>query len=446
MNNLKTISENKIIILIVLAALAISLVHSFYFQLEPIVDAAAYDRIAQNLAAGRGYLEWQNALVQNDFSIARVGPGYEFFLAGVYKIFGHHYWPIWILQAIFHALTVLFVYLTAKEIFKSRWGVLIGISAAALIAFSPDLIVASSMLLTENLAVFLLAACLYFFVRYWRENDWLDTVVLAIFFALAVLVRSQLVLLAIVFFALFLARKDWKKIVIFLAVAVLFFIPWVVRNYQIYKTFIPFNAALGYNLWNGNHPGASGEMEVDYQPLIDYHASHTPLEVNREGIKQFREFVFQRPGEFIELTLKRISIFFSFSRPTGFWPNFSKLQQIITAALSSVYSVLVFTLGFAGMWLAFKNAAPPQKNLLKYFLWLTLMIPLGVIFILVETRYRYPIYPLLAIFGGYAIYCARFRWAEFTNTAAFVFLILLANTLVDFFSNLERIFKYMGIM
>lgn len=438
------IKQNKILLATIGLAFIISLTHSFYFKLESIVDARAYDKIAVNLSQGRGYLEDVGVPLSKDFAIARVGPGYEFFLAGAYKIFGHQYWPIWLAQAMFQALTVLIVYLTAREIFAKNWHPAIGLAAAALVAGSPDLIVASSMLLTENLAVFLLVAALYFFFRFFNQGGRVNLILFPAFYFSAVLVRSQLSLMALIFLVFFIWRKQWKQLAVFVLVALVFFAPWIIRNYSIFDEFIPFNASLGYNLWVGNHPGASGEMAIDYQPIIDYNETHSPFEVNREGIKQFELFVLQHPAEFVKITLKRISIFFSFSRPTGFWPNFSEIQKIATAAFSSIYSVIIFTFGFAGIWLAFKNSPPPQKNLLKYFLWLALMIPLGVIFILVETRYRYPLYPFLAVFGGYAIFVAYQNFKKIIQPLATAFLILLANTTLDVFNNLERIFKYLG--
>ncbi|MDP2909630.1 MAG: hypothetical protein Q8N69_00980, partial [bacterium] len=110
------LKENKILLIILIISFGISLIHSFYFRIQPIVDARAYDNIAVNLINGNGYKEDVNAAPDKDFSIGRVGPGYEFFLAGAYTIFGHHYGIVWILQAIFHVLTALFVFLISKEI------------------------------------------------------------------------------------------------------------------------------------------------------------------------------------------------------------------------------------------------------------------------------------------------------------------------------------------
>ena len=111
------ITENKILILILLFSFLVSLAYSFYFQIKPAVDARAYDVIAQNIVAGNGYREDPGGDIAQDNAITRVGPLYEFTLAGIYKIFGHQYGPVWIFQALLHALSAWLIYLTAMLIF-----------------------------------------------------------------------------------------------------------------------------------------------------------------------------------------------------------------------------------------------------------------------------------------------------------------------------------------
>jgi len=227
---------------------------------------------------------------------------------------------------------------------------------------------------------------------------------------------------------------------VFCAIILIVFSPWVIRNYKIYNEFIPFNAAMGYNLWDGNHMGASGEMEIDYQPLINYAETHTPVETHQKGIEEFKGFLIEHPVEFAKLTLKRISIFFSFSRPTGFWPDFSALQKTVTACLSLIFSVFLFTFGTTGAILLFRKDIIKKEKSTLFFLCLAILIPISVIFILVETRYRYPIYPFLAVFSGVAI---SNLISGRNNIKVFIltFSILLINSILDFAINFNKFFS-----
>lgn len=426
----------RIVAILVTAVFCVSLVHSFYFKINPAVDARAYDKIAMNIVEGDGYIEDDTVPVEKDFSIARVGPGYELFLAGVYKIFGHHYEIVWILHALFLALSALLAFLISKQVLGDSWNFTIGVSALALVGFSPDLIIISSMLMTETLGIFLMLLCVYSFLKYYEGRNWISFLVFTACFVLATFVRSQMATFLVVFLVMFILKKDWKKMVLFLALVILLFSPWVIRNYLVYDAFIPFNAALGHNLWTSSYVGATGEMEP-YAPQGEYLAKYGALATHKEGIEVFKKFVWEHPVEFAKITLKRISIFFSFSRPTGFWPTFSAKQQAGTAFFSLIYSVFVFILGISGAVLFWKRKNISKEKFL-YFLAFAVLIPASIMFILVETRYRFALYPFLAVFGGLAV-------SEIVSKRNIKFLIwpaviLFANSVLDFVLNFGKFY------
>ncbi|MCX6731760.1 MAG: hypothetical protein NTX55_02105 [Candidatus Parcubacteria bacterium] len=236
---------------------------------------------------------------------------------------------------------------------------------------------------------------------------------------------------------LFVARREWLKMIFFFLIVVLLFSPWILRNYGKYGILMPFNAALGYNLWNGNHLGASGEMEINYQPLIDYAKDHTSIETHQKGIEEFKNFILHYPLGFAKITLKRISIFFSFSRPSGFWPDFTPKQQAVSAFLSLIYSVIIFTLGIAGAVLSLKNFLGEEKKKIRLFAALAICIPVSVIFILVESRYRYPLYPFLAVFGGFFV-SEIISNKEKIKGLIIPFVVLFLNSILDFSLNFTR--------
>src|SRR3989344_3177683 len=118
----------KLILIIVGASFLLSLSYSFYYRVPLYVDARAYDTIAQNVVNGLGYREDVSLPTKLDRAIVRVGPGYEFFLAGVYKIFGHHIEVVWVLQAILLAASVWLAFIISRLVFKQHWHPLIGIA------------------------------------------------------------------------------------------------------------------------------------------------------------------------------------------------------------------------------------------------------------------------------------------------------------------------------
>ena len=430
--------NNKIIFWILLISFAASLAYSFYFQITPAVDAAAYDRIAWNLVQGNGYRENAALPYQEDIAILRVGPGYQFFLASIYFVFGHYAQAVWIINAVLHALAALLVYLLSREVFKDEWSELLGLFSALFIGFSPDLITMSGMLMTETLSVFLIGLSAYLFFKYANSASqpiYLN-IVLALVFGSAVLVRTPAALMSLPIFYYFFSKKQLKQFIIFTAVLAAVFTPWSIRNYKIYNAFIPTNYAFGYDLLVGNHPGATGELEP-YGPAEGYIENYGRVEGNGLALRDAVNFITTHPLEFIKITFYRISIYFSFARPTGFWFHLEGLSRALTLALSAVYSALLFSFGFWGIY-KIRGLSEEEKKRAKRLFWLTLMMPLAVIFIIVETRYRFLVYPLLAAFAGFGL-ADLFKSKPGFGSLFAIWGVLLLNSAIDGLRNWDRV-------
>src|SRR3989344_8471085 len=168
---IKFLKENKILSYILFLSFFVCAAYAFYFKINPVVDAKAYDRIAQNIVSGNGFVEQAGADVKFDKAIIRVGPLYQYFLAGIYFVFGHHYEAVWLIQAFLHALSVLFVYLSAGILFKNNSDKeKIAIVSAGIIGFFPDLVELSAMLMTETLYIFLWTLFLWYFLKFVDEK------------------------------------------------------------------------------------------------------------------------------------------------------------------------------------------------------------------------------------------------------------------------------------
>ena len=432
-----SLKEKKILGFFLVGVFAVAFTYSFYFHIEPSVDARAYDSIAWNIVQGNGYKEQANLSYDEDIAILRVGPGYEFFLAGVYFLFGHHYQIIWVVNALLSALSAFFVFLITKQIFKEHWSLPLGLVAAGLIGFSPDLITVNGMLMTETLGVFLIILSTFLFFRFVEseQKSQLSIAMLAVVFGFAVLVRTPALFLIFPLAGYFIWKKLWKELGVFLVVLTFVFTPWTVRNYSIYHTFIPTNLAFGYDLLAGNHPGATGELEP-YEGN-EVFMKEGRIEGNKLALKESLGFIFSRPIEFLEITLKRISIYFSFARPTGFWFHLDGISKALTLAFSAAYSMILFIFGFWGIYRA-KELAANEKERAKMLLWMLLMMPLAIVGIIVETRYRFLVYPFFAIFASYGLF-DMWRGRRELKALATITLLLLSNTLFDAVRNLDRI-------
>jgi len=436
------IIDNKILTIILVGSFSASLAYSFYFQIRLVVDARAYDVIAQNIATENGYREELQKNINQDFAIARVGPLYEYFLAGIYKVFGHYYGVVWFFQALLHALSAWLLYLTALLIFSAnekKKG--IALWSAGIFGFYPDLIEISAMLMTETLYLFFVCLLFYLFFRFfYQQKNWILVSLLGLVSGLAVLARPPVLFLLPVVYFFFFRKKLWWQATIFSAVLLLVFVPWTARNYQVYGEIMPFGAAGNYNFWIGNWHGGDGEQSP--QPFhTAFTATHEIKEINGESMRQFKLFLQEHPAEFLKLTTLRIIKYFSIIRPMGWWFYQTGIGQLLFVLSSALASIFLFIFGLAGAIKAWQA----KEEKLNYFLGFLIFTPLIIFATVVETRYRFQVYPLLAILSAYAVSVLsnEKRWWCGKIFLLSVFIVF-GNGLIDLFLSSGKLLQRLG--
>lgn len=442
---------NKLIVLF-LFTLGVSLVYSFYFQIKPVIDARGYDQIAWNVASGRGYVENGNLALepQKDNGIGRVGPGYEFFLAFIYFIFGHKVWIIWILHALLRAFSVILIFKIAVFIFrenpeKSK----IGLLAGAFFAVSPDLITYNGMLLTETFYLFLVALSVFLvFKLFGSPNIWLAFLT-SIIFGVSIMTRPTIFLIFLSCVAILLFKKYWREAAILFIFPVLFLTVWGFRNWYVYDHLILTSATGGYDLWVGNNPGAKGGFEKTPE-IIEYRKANGIVKSDERGWSEYFSFIKSDPIKFISLQIQKTGLYFSLLRPTGFWDELPNFAKAVTLVASFAWTAFIFLFGLPGLFLIAREIVGAfQKRTFALFAFLQ---PLSVVPIIVETRYRAPFFIFLSISAAYFV--LRFLYGKlerkelksiFAIGFAFLFVILLWDLTVNFVEFRSRLFDIFKI-
>lgn len=400
------IKSNKILALILFGSFLVCLVYAFVFKINPVVDAKAYDKIAQNILAGNGFVEEAGMDIKFDKAIIRVGPLYQYFLSGIYAVFGRHFEVVWVLQAVLHVFSAYLVFLIALLLFakyeQQRQNA--ALLATGIFAFFPDLIEISAMLMTETLYLFLWILLVWYFIFILVNNglanngSWRQVIILGVIAGLAVLARPPVLFVLPVIGVYFLFKKNYKLFILLIFSIALVITPWTVRNYKAYGKIMPFGGAGAYNFWIGNHDGASGEQDKP-EEVEKFIVERGAYLVGDESIKQFKNFLYEQPLDFARLTILRINRYFSVIRPMGFWFYDSGLSQLAFILSSAVASLLLFIFSLYGILKIWRE----KNEAISYLFWMILFTPLILFITVVETRYRFQIYPLLAIFAGYGL-------------------------------------------
>lgn len=418
----------------------VSIIYSFYYQIVPAVDARAYDNIALNILAGNGFKEQGSSVpILFDMSIQRAGPAYEYLLAGIYIIFGHHYSAVWIIQALLHTLTAYLIYKICLKIFNSACP---GALALLIFGLHPDLIENSAMLLTETWYLFTVTLVVYLFVLiYENSQSWWLSFLLGVSLVVSIYSRPTVILFVPIIYLLYLIRKNYLPIALSLVTIIVLMTPWTLRNYKIYHQFIPTTLIGQYNIWIGNTLVANGgQLSGGFNPWDDYAAKNGFADIKNKASQEFKNFLFQHPLTFIKLSLVRTVRYFSLIRPMGFWFYQVGLGQMIFVGFSALFIALLFVTGWSGILIALSQ----KKSLYYYLIALAITAPLPLIATVVESRYRFQIYPFLAMFGGYALYYwftnkGWYKQLQFLIPTVFLLLISLVDVLMSSGVIIERL-------
>lgn len=433
--------------LVLLVALLLRLFHWLAvrdtpFFTHPVLDSQEYDRWARDIAGG-------NWLGSETFFQA---PLYPYFLALVYRVFGHSLDAVYLLQILLAVCACWALYRAGTLLLDPD----LGLAAAALLALNPVVVFYDVQLLKTSLAITTTAFLLWALAAAWKERrtpSWLACGFLLGFLSL---LRENSLLLVPLFLGLALwprpserpsdRRRERSRRLLRAAgvvaglVVVLLPVAW--RNHLVGGDFLPTTFQGGVNFYIGNNPAADGT----YRPLvagrqIPYferkesvrlaeEASGRELsaaEVSRYWLGQSLSWARAEPGSFLELQWRKLRLYWSFYEwpdavdfyytrrlSPALWPPWPELGSLVLLAL--VGSVLLFLL-------------PEGPRFVPVALVLLMTVFSTVLFFLFS-RYRLTVVPPLILFAALPIramllaHRRKWRQERFLYAALLVFACL----------------------
>lgn len=277
----------------------------------------AYDYYAQNLLQTGIYGRF---IGQPD---AMIPPLYSYALAGVYAIFGRSGLSVAAFHIVLDCLSIACLYHIGKRLFKSNeW---IGTLASLFYALYPYLIFQNLTLIDTPFFMTLLYAFVLLMVLL-RERPALDkgtwglAVLAGVVLGLSMLTRSLLPLLAMLAAVWFLFRLSLRQTILrLLPVAVVGFvvmIPWIVRNYGIYKAFVPTALNFGDNFYQGNSeytiPFFRAGYDVQWVPAPPIQATERlGLEASQERFQFGMQYLRNHPEQIPDLIWTKFLVYWS---------------------------------------------------------------------------------------------------------------------------------------
>jgi hypothetical protein len=330
---------------------------------------------------------------------AFLAPGYPGVIALVFYVFGSYSSAsaavIMMLQTMFSILTVAAVMRVAGQLFGTATAKLAG----TFWAVSPPLLWLPAVLWDTSLSALLLIGMVALALRCVAKPGNAFWAVMGGYCGLAMLVNPSLTL------ALFavLGWSAWQthsRPWICWLVLVAVFAPWPLRNARVLHAFIPLRSNFGYEMWQGNHSGASGMFDARLEPLqnkqeySDY-VREGEVVYMRSKSTLAKAYVRAHPGDFLRLSATRV---------VRFWTGAGSEAN---SGIVELHAVLTSVLGLLGLVALCRHC----RTTALLFLLPLLVFPLPYYITHPDFRFRLLLDPLLTILSAYAIYRYTSHWS-----------------------------------
>lgn len=372
----------------------------YYYRVT--LDSAYYDAWAQRVAEGKGYGPMP-------FYMA---PLYPYFLALIYKIAGHNYPIIYLLQAVLGTINTILVYIIGRKLISRA----VGLVASGLVLIYSPLIYLETKLLTEILAITLNLTSILALIYATERQSASMFLASGVAFGISALCRPAALIMALLAVLwLLLKYKSNNRTICYTALlligVVIPIIPVTARNYFIGKDFALLSTNAGIVFAQGNSeyatgistplPGFSGTILTQQQEEMAQASSALgrqvkPSESSAYWFRLALSFICEHPFEYLKLLGRKV-IWSLHNResPCSYNIYYEREYVPILRWLALPFPLLA-GLGLFG----WKRLRDRQVSILGLYI---LSIFLSLMIFSVSSRYRAPMVPALAIFSGYGL-------------------------------------------
>ena len=421
-------------------------------------DELAYQQIAENVAAGRGFWQDNNPFFPGQILYAWQAPLYPLALGALYKIFGVNIFLAKIFGILVSTATVYmmfdlsfhvsrFTFHTSRSALKNAPYARVSLLTAFLIAIYPGFLTSAHLLLSETLFIFLMLLAFDFVARAVSfrvatpfvaeknldsanaeisrsaRNDkhhWLWIFGAGALWGMATLTRG-ITLYFTPLFALWLAWVLWREsmsraigaAILFIAATALVIAPWTARNYFQFGQIVVLETKGGVNLWLGNSPHTPNEFirnvwKVGVREPMLVLLPWDELARDRAAYALALDFIRAEPVTFFARMPSKFADFWGFERNLvdnaeatrrgGGWNSFAKIGADLLAAV--VY-IFVMVCGVAGFVFA------PFDRFKVLFGAFTLYFLLVHLVIFGDGRFHFPLIPFFAMYAAWFVLMRR---------------------------------------
>jgi tetratricopeptide (TPR) repeat protein len=441
--------EVYFIIGIFILAFAIRFVYLLQMRSSPLFDTPTMDAEYHD--------QWAQMILKGEEIHGGVffrAPLYPYFIALVYKIFGHDFFMARLIQFLIGSLNCVLIYLVGKKVFNRRVATIAGVIASlygVLIYFDGELLLPVLEVFTGLLVIL---ACIQAKEKPKAIRWFLGGILLG----LSALARPNILLVGVAFFIWIILTyransKIQPKSLLYagcLALgAILIISPITLRNYIKGHDFVLIASQGGMNFYIGNNPKSDGATAIlpgsrstwwgSYEDAIRLAQKATgkslkPSEVSRFWYMEGLKFAVTQPFKFLKLMLKKFILFWngnelSNNKDFYFFARSTSILKLLIWRFIIYFPFGLFApLALVGIILSHK--AKKDILILEIFL---LVYMITVILFFVTERYRIPVLPVLILFAAYALdrFTSMIKQSKIFELGKYLLILLVILILVN---------------
>ena len=191
-------------------------------------------------------------------------------------------------------------------------------------------------------------------------------------------------------------------------------LPFTIRNYRVYGSFLLLNSNAGYAMYSAQHPMHGTEFqEFAAAPLPEELWGQNEAALDRELMRSGIGFVMADPQRYLLLCLSRVRAYFD-ARPSAATSSTNTLGRLFSFGIFVPFMLF-------GLWLALHDARRSALTLANFLTTpLALILLFAVVYSLLHIltwampRYRLPVDAVLLPFAALALYdlAGRTRWGR----------------------------------
>ncbi len=356
--------------------------------------------IAHSLATGGGFA---SPFRVDTGPTAWMTPVYPLILAGFMKWFGPYTFGCYVaavsMNIVLSSLACIPLFFAAKRI----GGVGLAVTATWLWAVFPNAILLTYESLWETSLSALLGASLLWATLRVSESDRLRGWCLyGLLWGFALMTNASLLslfplLIGWAAYRRFRAGIQWKQnAAVAVWIALLCCVPWTIRNYAVFHTFVPLRSVIGLQLWVGNNPDANVIWKGEQHPIHDTSERERYIQLGEpaymaEKLRNSTQYILSHPRREYELISGRFVTLWAGGSEHPIRDFFA--NQSLGFRWVLAYNVLTALAALLGMIALVRIRNPfvfPTAVYVLVFPWayyMTLSFP----------RYRHPIDPVIML-------------------------------------------------